>query len=34
MKQPFIIKALYIAIPVAVMSATIALFRFAFLLLR
>ena len=34
MKQPFIIKALYIAVPVAVMAATIAIFRFAFLLLH
>lgn len=34
MKQPFVIKALYIAVPVAVMSATIAIFRFVFLLLR
>lgn len=34
MKQPFVIKALYIAVPVAVMSATIALFRFALMLLH
>ena len=34
MKQPFVIKALYIAFPVAVMAATIAIFRFVFLLLH
>ena len=28
MKQPFVVKALYVAVPVAVMSAVLALFRY------
>ncbi len=28
MKQPFVIKALYVAVPAAVMSAAVALFRY------
>lgn len=34
MKHPFVIKALYIAIPVAVMSATVAIVRFVLFLLH
>lgn len=34
MKQPFIVKALYIAFPVAVMTATVAIFRFVLVLVR
>lgn len=30
---PFITKALYVAVPVAVMSATVAIFRYALFLL-